>query len=1274
MAAPTDIDARLLRFRRDPTLEPPAPLIDALLTIGRHEDALAVVKTAIETVGEDGMLLLGKGRALIARGDLERAQLALVRAAKLAPTRKEPLRWLGEVLLKRGDPVRAEKILEKAVGLDPADRAIKLLHERSARLARIAESDGDELARPSGSSALPPAAQARPLDEEDDAKTFVRDNPYAVEAAARASAQPTPGVPPAAPARAPAAGPPAGASPHVATRAQLPPMPSSDDQDLPTLQSRTVATASPDLPIGPPVTPLAMRSKQVALPPSPTDLDDDSSTQVRPRGGPGFDEEAVVSPFGPARGARPPTARTRNAQPVSSAPPPPMMGAALGGAPPPPPPPSFPMPSASPFGAAEGYGIDGSRRARPEARPYTAPLAEPAADPRDFAPLADPRDFAPAADPRDFAPVADPRDFAPAPFAPAPFAPTPGVRLRGPDGEGPTVITDYEPATVPRQAAISGPGSTEERTDADQPFSTGLLPDEALGGNEGEDPDDILAMLAREGIFEPPNAVEQATPWTKPVREKTGLVRVFVFAWVLVAAAIGGGFFGYTKWIEHKHTTAAAMVAQARRDAWNGDHKALVDAERQLVLARDAHPRSEEAIGLLALVQALRSLDDGGFDTGFMRGTLHTADQMGVKPGQGRRQGVPDAYVFVARAVLAAAERREAEARPLLQQASRIAPRDGAVLYVSARLAQRFGDEGALDQLRRAHDVAPTMLLATIAFAESLLDQGDGVAAAALVRDALRRKPGHLRATLWLAFINAPDTDPSAGLSELDRLRSKMLVASPSDRALVELIRARLQRRRGQDREAAEAVTRALGQGGADPRVMALAATEALAIGQLATAERAAIGALSAAPSNAELRKLLATVALARFNGERAIRALEGVPDDDPEARMLRARAAFIEGEMEAAGRLLDAAIAADPEATAATALRIRVLARSDAATALTRARALSERAPGDLDALLALGESALLARDAATATTALTQAVAASPRSDDGHYLLGRAHRLGGRFQESEAALRRALEISPEHMDAQLALAGLLLDRGRLDEADEVFTRIARTPSGLVPGRLGRAEVLLLKGQNADARAQLDAIGAQYQDSPRVKLLRARVLMAERDFGRALSLLRPLAEPQTASADILALYAEALMGAEQWTAAGPIVDRALALDGQHPEALLGRALGLLHAGDGRGARPIVDEIRRALTQRTRPPQFQARALLAEARIALLDQEADRAAELLRQASSMVGAPPEVHFFLGEALSTRNSAQAADAYREYLRREPNGPYVATARRALPGGR
>lgn len=145
------LDIRMLRFWNRPHREEPAMLAQALLSSGRVDEALGVTEAALLQDPDDADLLLVRGRAWFLRGDLEKAQRLLVRAAKREPGWAEPWHRLGEVLVARRRWEHAIEVLDRARSLGARDAGLDLLrreatriHGLETRLARFLDDPGSE--------------------------------------------------------------------------------------------------------------------------------------------------------------------------------------------------------------------------------------------------------------------------------------------------------------------------------------------------------------------------------------------------------------------------------------------------------------------------------------------------------------------------------------------------------------------------------------------------------------------------------------------------------------------------------------------------------------------------------------------------------------------------------------------------------------------------------------------------------------------------------------------------------------------------------------------------------------------------------------------------------------------------------------------------------------------------------------------------------------------------------------------------------------------------
>lgn len=133
------LDARLLRFRHNPTAEDPSILAAELLEESRAFHALEVLTAGLEARAEDLELLVLGGRAWLMQGDLLRAQNALLQAARVAPEDPRAFRWLSEVLIQRGDPARAKQVLAHGLELLPDDAEMIALRARADAVIEQAE-------------------------------------------------------------------------------------------------------------------------------------------------------------------------------------------------------------------------------------------------------------------------------------------------------------------------------------------------------------------------------------------------------------------------------------------------------------------------------------------------------------------------------------------------------------------------------------------------------------------------------------------------------------------------------------------------------------------------------------------------------------------------------------------------------------------------------------------------------------------------------------------------------------------------------------------------------------------------------------------------------------------------------------------------------------------------------------------------------------------------------------------------------------------------------
>jgi tetratricopeptide (TPR) repeat protein len=855
-------------------------------------------------------------------------------------------------------------------------------------------------------------------------------------------------------------------------------------------------------------------------------------------------------------------------------------------------------------------------------------------------------------------------------------APAPPASPPKPPRPPPPVLQDPPPEDSQPDAAWTS--AADEPTafgDLDELRSTGAPPAPAPAPpspappHGGDEADRVVEVAAQRGLLE----ADDGTPleWASRKESRRPGTRVgwtMLALWVLVMGLAVGGYYGYEHWVEQRAGDAARAIAEAERLVLAGDHPQLVAAEAQLRRARDMDPQNARGPAVLLGLQMQRALEDGAFEPGSLRPAVARAERLGVA----------EAEVEAARAVLAVAGGDPEQARDAVH-ALRDAHADDAMLqYVAGRLLVRLGDhEQGIAALDRALEVEPGLNAARIALAETYADTAQPELAKDAASKVVERSGEHLRARLWLAFLAAGSDDAAAAGSTLDELAPGAQEGAVTDRVLLHLARSRVLERQGDLDRAAEAVGQAADAGATAPGLLARVADRAASLGRLGLAQQAASLAVQGAPSHAAHRKRLAGILVMRRDGVGALRALSPLSEDDPDVLALSARAALLVGVEETlrmASEKLGEHLERDADASpvlAALHLRTR-LALGENGRLWAEARRLLRRAPEEREAMLVVADVALASRNPEAALEALEGTLEAHPQDAEALYLRARAHRMAGDGEAARQDLERTLELAPEHGEARLRLGYLLLDQGRYEQAAELYGRLIERGRGdeVLMGRLGRAEALAARGEAAEAAELLDAVPEAQRDTPGYRIAAARVAFAERRGGEAVKHLRPLATDDGATADVIALYGDALYEAGDVNAAMKQFERALEQDAAHPEALVGQARVMVRASKPKKALEVLAEAELSLQARVRPPVLRARMLTyrGQALVQRGDREAARRA--LREATAIEGVPAEAHFFLGESLAGVHAPEARQAYETYLEREPKGPYALRAKRAL----
>lgn len=849
------------------------------------------------------------------------------------------------------------------------------------------------------------------------------------------------------------------------------------------------------------------------------------------------------------------------------------------------------------------------------------------------------------------------------------------------DGPWDDMAADFDEAPPPaamgagRVDPMASTVGRDERdvTDQDDPVEGEAFPGrrEAIGGSTMQDPP--LGSLHTAAVDGAAVAVEGATA---PRRSRRALgVLKMVIALALLAGMAGGGFYGFHAYKREQQATREGLLESARKSMWRGAHRDFVSAERDLLLARDQFPERYESLAWLIALQAQKALEDGAFEPGYLKSALGRAEAL-------KGQSVPDVlpeFEQLGQALVDLAEGRIGPAREAVTSTLERPQTSPFGLYLGARLLERLGEADATEQLRRAMEADEALMGPRVAMAEAALAHGDRDGALKLLDGVLVRHPDHARARLLAAYVKAATEPPEGQLAEVDAIATDLDEPVPADRLLVALAKTRLFARLGERDKAFDALGRAADTGATAPRLLAMLAREAMALGRLKSAEQAASLAASATPEHLGHRLLLAEVHLVQFDGRGALRALAEVSLEDPEVLSVVGRAALFGGDSETLVRVDDALATLSERGASLTpelsALRLRVQLRlGRGRSAFKDAKQLATKSPDVPMVAVALGEAALEVGEATVAEEVLTRLVTKDGDHAEGLYLLARAKRALSAIQETESLLRRIIEIRPAFMEAHLALGSLLLDAGRYADADAVYTALleGRDTSVEPPFDVyrGRVEALLGEGKVEEAVALWEATPEPLREGDVALMTRARVALASDKAAQAVQILSPPASREEASAELLVLLGDALFSMGRVDRANGAYLRALAVDPELPEALLGRAEVALRAEKPKDAQPVLDVADDVLKRLLRPEGFRARHYSLRGRAYLMAGDRAAARDALRRAIELRDVPADTYFFLGETLAGRRPAEARTAYEKYLSIAPTGPYARRAQRAI----
>lgn len=608
-------------------------------------------------------------------------------------------------------------------------------------------------------------------------------------------------------------------------------------------------------------------------------------------------------------------------------------------------------------------------------------------------------------------------------------------------------------------------------------------------------------------------------------------------------------------------------------------------------------------------------------------------------------QADPGGQVAAGRAqALLATNQREA-ARASVQLALSLAPDAPEPLVAAAALAQAEGDRAAAEALvDRALAAQPQHVDGLMRKAMLALERGDPREAVTWLDRTLAVSPSLVPALLRRAELRRMTNEPELMRRDVDAA----LAIQPNSAGGLYL-RAMLAVQ-AQDWAVADAALQRIGPAlGAFPGGFLLLASVKRGMGQEAQALDAAQRHQARWPDDARAARLIAALHLAANRPQDAAAALTEFAargGADAASLDLLGRLHTAAGRRQEAIAAFQAAAAQAPDdSEIQTRLAAARMANGDVIGSMQAASEALRRNPELDGAQELLAFAALYRGDVAGVMAALERLTPAARQTEPAGVLLGSVHMLQLKLDAAKAAFQEVLRQHPSSLAARLGLVRVHLIEADLPAAERLLAEALRLDPGNAEaiGQLARL-ALPPSPRAAQARQVMETAQAAAPNQPALALGLAQVLLREGQAARALGLLRSEVLARQPNPNVAMLRAEAHAALAEWPAAEAASREALGLAPQATGPRVQLASVMLRAGDGRGARIVLEQ---GLRERPADPQF-LRNLVIVVRDA---QGLDAALELADRLGREPRAQPVGATLRGELLlGAQRPAEAARAF------------------------
>jgi putative PEP-CTERM system TPR-repeat lipoprotein len=440
--------------------------------------------------------------------------------------------------------------------------------------------------------------------------------------------------------------------------------------------------------------------------------------------------------------------------------------------------------------------------------------------------------------------------------------------------------------------------------------------------------------------------------------------------------------------------------------------------------------------------------------------------------------------------------------------------------------------------------------------------------------------------------------------------------------------------------------------------------------GNLGQAEMYLSAVVAAQPQNVKARQLLAETRLQlrkEREAEDVLRPILTGGDVDPRSLSLAARASGGQGRYDEAIGHLERSLASDPDNNQ---LQFQMATTYlDAGRYLDAERTLnsmslegSEEESFQRDYLLVLS---LLRADRQDAARESAQSVADKyPERAAAQNLLGAIEISLENFSDARAAFERGLEVEPGNIDSRRYIAALEAQDGNFDAAERSYLGIIEDEPDASWVFLALARLAALQEDHRKARSWLEKAREADPGAIRARLILARMMIDDGEFGDAEAVLSEILEKSTSNAEAYNLRGIIQLRRENIDQAIDNFQRASELDESKQEYRQNLALAQRRSGDLDGAMRTLDE---------GPERYLAdlRSGLAMAWLKFEGDDAETALEIAAELQNRFPDSPLPHAIEGEILARQDNLSAAVI--AYRRAVDVLPYTSHAIRAFQIG-